>query len=328
MVLAGSDAYNTAKTWDARNVSPARHRAVGSECEAEINVAGNRHHLGKTAGNGSLPGIVYSPANNGAVAEQRQRIIACRDDSTRIQTGWNITLTKCIRTPGYHRAVKFQRQAVRSACGNGHHVLQAGRHMALTVFIGTPCDYGSVRLERQAEPRTGGDGVHIVQSARHIALTVEVEPPGNHSPGTRKCQGVVGGRGQPRDVVQSGRRVGLAAAPNGNRPAARQIGPEQAADAESEKGLVRKQRKMSFHSVTDGLIRRCSRTHNQVKPCRVLIRDFFSTHPMAEPARLLTLTGMNTKKSLAGILAALLLSTLAGYAQQTPYLYRITLKGT
>src|SRR5215831_5650785 len=107
MVLAGGDTYNTAKAWDARNVSPARHRGVGTKGQAVINVAGNRHDIAKTAGNGSLPGIVYVPANNCAITEQRQRIIACRDDSTRIQTGWNITLTKRIRTPGYHRAVKF-----------------------------------------------------------------------------------------------------------------------------------------------------------------------------------------------------------------------------
>src|SRR5207248_6238330 len=104
------------------------------------------------------PGIVPSPANNGAVRSERQAVESLRANSYHVaQCARHTGLPVGVIAPGRNCAVGPKRQTEVIARSQSHDSAQSGGHVRLAETIAAPGHDGPIGLKRQAVILPGGD---------------------------------------------------------------------------------------------------------------------------------------------------------------------------
>ena len=88
-----------------------------------------------------------------------------------------VSLAVIVISPGHHRSVRAQGQAVSPASRNRNHVGRRRGHIGFPIPIAAPCNDGTIVLQGEAVERASSDGHHIRGCWRHIGLPIPVLSP-------------------------------------------------------------------------------------------------------------------------------------------------------
>src|ERR1017187_2459892 len=144
--------------------TPTQNGAVALQRQTVVASSGDGYHIGKPGRCCCLAVAIITPSDAGSVALQRQTVVVTRGDGHHVgKSGRYRCLSKTIKTPANDSAVALQCQTVEATSGDGHHIGKPSRYYCFSVVIIPPADDGAVALQGEAVVITGGDRYYVGQ---------------------------------------------------------------------------------------------------------------------------------------------------------------------